>query len=63
MLYLLSYNHHAPAVRRATTNDSGMGSPAVEWDYAWRSSASSAAAIAFPDSTSGPGGGTKIARR
>jgi hypothetical protein len=63
VLCQLSYSHHAHAVRRATTNDSGMGSPAVEWDYAWRSSDNSAAAIAFADSTSGPGGATKIARR
>ena len=63
MLCQLSYSHHARTVRRATTNDSGMGRPAVERDYAWRRSATNSAAIAFPDSTSGPGRGTKIARR
>ena len=63
MLYLLSYNHHARAVRRATTHDSGNRYPAVERDYASRCSARIWAAMALPDSTSGPGGDTKIARR
>ena|GEM_PF-5120248 len=71
MLYQLSYSHHVPPngyPRGATAHDSRHGGTGVDRvarraGHSTGLAAITSAAIAFAVSTSGPGGGTKIARR